>query len=349
MTEAKVRAAFKAQATACADLGSPFMARLMTLCAERLTRGTPVSDRILDWPGDPMHSADSVPLRLAGALHALKIEGIALTGVYPPQEVSDDALWTAVTAALGAHAPQLLDWLSRAPQTNEVRRSAVLLPALAELNARFGLPVHLMELGCSGGLNLRADRFYCKASTTDLGDRSSDVRLAPDWAGPAPKGQVPEVVGRRGVDVAPVDPTTDDGRLKLLAYLWPDQPERITRTEAAIAISRGVSAEIDRADAGAWLDVTLPSRPEGALTVIFHTVAWQYFPQATAERARIAIGRAGAAARTGNPMAQIAMEADGGRGAGLSVTLWPDGTTFPLGRADFHGRWIDWQGLPEAL
>lgn len=38
------------------------------------------------------------------------------------------------------------------------------------------------------------------------------------------------------------------------------------------------------------------------------------------------------------------MEADGGEGAALDLTLW-DGTRrdWSLGRTDFHGRWIDWQ------
>ena len=37
------------------------------------------------------------------------------------------------------------------------------------------------------------------------------------------------------------------------------------------------------------------------------------------------------------------MEADGlSPGAALTLTLWPGGETIPLGRADFHGRWVDW-------
>ena len=49
-------------------------------------------------PGDPSPSADSVPLRIAGCLHALVLEGKEtwLAGVYPPDVVDDDTLWAAI-------------------------------------------------------------------------------------------------------------------------------------------------------------------------------------------------------------------------------------------------------------
>ena len=39
-------------------------------------------------------------------------------------------LWSAVETAMAAHTDRLLHWLDSAPQTNEVRRSAALIPAL---------------------------------------------------------------------------------------------------------------------------------------------------------------------------------------------------------------------------
>jgi hypothetical protein len=44
------------------------------------------------------------------------------------------------------------------------------------------------------------------------------------------------------------------------------------------------------------------------------------------------------------PIARLSMEVDDSTpGAALTLTLWPGGEIIPLGRADFHGRWIDWQ------
>ncbi len=69
------------------------MARLMALAAERPAPGTAVAERVLGWEGDVSSRGQSVPLRLAGALHAVKRAGHAgLGAVYPPAEVSGAAL-----------------------------------------------------------------------------------------------------------------------------------------------------------------------------------------------------------------------------------------------------------------
>jgi hypothetical protein len=51
------------------------MGRLMPLIAERLTAETAVGARILGWEGDVGPAGQSVPLRTAGALHALVLDG----------------------------------------------------------------------------------------------------------------------------------------------------------------------------------------------------------------------------------------------------------------------------------
>ena len=145
-------------------MGSPFTARLCTLAVHRLTPGTSVADRILDWPGDPRGRADALPLRLAGVLHGLVIEGRdpGLAAVYPPHHdaATDDALWSAITAALAAHAPYILARLSTA-RPRPTSRSAAPPSALGMLTvaAFTGLPLVTSELGASAGLNLSWDRF----------------------------------------------------------------------------------------------------------------------------------------------------------------------------------------------
>ncbi len=330
------------QAWHCEKLESPFMGRLMRLFSERLRHGNPVADRILDWDGDPSPYADSVPLRTAGALHALRLEGLALGDVYPPHEVDDDTLWSAVEDAMDHHAPRMLEWLTSAPQTNEVRRSAMVLPALALLNERYGRPVALFELGASGGLNLRVDRFRLAAEGCALGPQDSAVVLAPEWRGEPFDGSLPEVVSRQGVDLNPLDPANPDHKLRLLAYLWPDQPERIERTTAAIDIAQDNPAQLDAGDAGAWIEAALAHPMPGTMRVVFHTIAWQYFPEATKARAEAALLKAGAEATADAPFAHLSVEADGGEGAAMTLRTWPDGRTELLGRADFHGRWVDW-------
>ncbi len=339
-----IRDAFRTQSRACAGLGSPFMGRLMALCADRLAPGAGVADRVLDWPGDVGPSADSVPLRLAGALHGLVRDraDAELAAVYPPAEAPDDALWAAVEAAMARHEARLLRWLDSPPQTNEVRRSAALLAAAAWVAGRFPLPFVLSELGASAGLNLSLDRFTLDAGGARLGADDSPVQLAPEWRGPSPQPHPLRVTDRAGVDLNPLDPHLPADRLRLLAYLWPDQPERLHLTEAAIAMA---GPRPDRGDAADWLEARLAIPRPGQVHMVYHTIAWQYFPRGTQARCRAALESAGARATAEAPLAHVAMEADGTSGsAALSATLWPGGERRDLARVDFHGRWIAWTG-----
>lgn len=331
-----VRQALHDQSEACAALGSPLMRRLMAGLAERLSPGTPVADQVLNWTGDPSSKADSVPLRLAGGLHALVLTGQdpALAAAYGAEADPTDA----ALAAIQRYPAFLLQWLTSPPQTNEVRRSAPLIAAAHWLTARFGLPLVLSELGASAGLNLLWDHYALTIGDRNFGPPNTVVILSPDWTGALPPTASPTILDRRGVDLNPLDPLAD--RLRLIAYLWPDQPDRIARTRAALDLAQRLRPQIDRADAADWLETRLQTRHDGALQLVFHTIAWQYFPPATQARALAAMEAAGEHGR----VARLSLEADGQTpGAALSLTLWPGGETIPLGRADFHGRWIDWQ------
>ncbi|TGN54803.1 DUF2332 domain-containing protein, partial [Paracoccus liaowanqingii] len=288
--------------------------------------------RVLGWQGDPSPSAASVPLRLCGALHALVLTEAApdLARAYAAAEVPAGLL----EDVLHAHDAAILDWLDSPPQTNEVARSAALIGAARFLRGLAPLPLRLQELGASAGLNLNFDRYH-------LQDGGTGVRLAPDWQGDLPQGTI-EVASRRGVDLNPLDPDRDG--LRLMAYCWADQSARMARLRAALDLTRRDPPPVDRGDAGDWLTDQLAQPAPGALTMVFHTIAAQYFPPATAQACATALARAGAAATPEAPLAHVEMEADGGEGAALRLTLW-DGARrhWALGRADFHGRWIRWQ------
>jgi len=338
------------QGHACASLGSPFMGRLMPLIGKRLSGHTGVGARCLAWAGDVGPSGQSVPLRLAGALHALVLDGSApdLAAVYPPHSPCDDQLWSAVTDALLAHEARILTWLDRAPQTNEVRRAAAVIAglwwALGEVGDR---PVVLSEMGASAGLNLALDSFCVTMNGSVYGPADAAVALTPEWRGHArPTPHPISVTDRRAVDLAPLDPASPADRLRLLAYLWPDQPDRLARTRAAIAVA---SVRPDAADAAPWLARRLSTPKQGALHVVYTTIAAQYFPDETREAIAAHLQKAGMVASAEAPLLYLSMEADGGEpGAGLTATLWSGGAPRQtrLGRAHFHGDWIEWS--PQA-
>lgn len=344
---AAVRAAFRRQAAFCAELGSPFTARLCTLVAERLAPGGPVADRVLGWPGDPSNRADALPLRLAGALHALVIgaRDPGLAAVYPPADAEADALWGAVAAALEAHPGFLLERLAGPPQTNEVQRSAALAPGYLTVAARAGLPLVCSEVGASAGLNLLWDRFGYAFGPARWGDPAAAVRLAPEWRGPPPPLPAARVVERAGCDRAPLDPADPATEPRLLSFVWADQTERMARLRAALALARAEGPRVARADAAEWIEARLAEPRPGRAHVIAHSIVWQYLPPGARDRAAAALAAAGARASGAAPLGWLRLEADGGgRGAALSLTLWPEGGTEVLGRADFHGRWVDWGG-----
>ena len=222
-----VRGAFRAQARVCAEMGSPFTARLCALVAERLAPGGAVADRVLGWPGDPSNRADALPLRLAGALHGLVVEGRdpGLAAAYPPHAVDDAALWQAVTAALATHAPFILARLDGPPQTNETQRSAALAPGFLTVAALTGLPLATSEIGASAGLNLLWDRFAYAFGAAAWGDPAAPVRIAPDWQGPPPPLPAAIVAERAGCDRAPPDLATR-GRPPAPALLRLGRPAR---------------------------------------------------------------------------------------------------------------------------
>jgi len=339
-----LRDAFLYQARACEGLGSPFMGRLMRLLAAHWPEGSEIDRKFAGFTGDIGPGGASLPLRIAGGLHALVLQGQdeALTTVYPPNDATDDALKAAVLEALHTHAEFLDHWCDSPPQTNELRRSATLIPAGHLLADRFGLPLMLSELGASGGLNLNWDRFALTVKGQTFGPPDLVLTLSPDWDGPLPPAVRPTVVSRRGVDLNPLDAKTPEGAQRLMAYLWPDQPERLLRTRAAIAAHDAV---VDRGDAIDWLGPRLNAQAAGTTHMIYTTVAWQYFPKSAQDRGRAMIEAAGAAATEDKPLAWFSMESDGpSDGAALTMQIWPSGEVLTLGRASFHGVWVHWNG-----
>lgn len=341
--------ALRAQAAACAALGSPLTAEILGQLAEPgvLPATGALARRLLDFgPGsaaDLGPSGASVPLRLAGGLHRLVLGGEApgLGRAYGRGIGLDRAL----RDALCDHDAFLADWIDSPPQTNEVRRSAVLIAAGHWLAARHGLPLELSELGASAGLNLLWDRYRLEVPGGGFGPGDAALRLSPDWRGDLPPSTPPRVAGRAGVDLNPLDPLRD--RLRILSYIWPDQPDRLERTRAALDEAARLRPRVDRGDAAAWLAARLAQPMPGRLHLVFHTVAWQYFPPDTREACRDALAEAGARATPGAPIARFGMEADDRPGdAALSLTIWPGGQRIDLGRADFHGRRVDWRAPP---
>lgn len=340
------RRSFTDQATACAALGAPFSARVLRHLAGLVDPGTALGTRILDWPGDPSARGDAVALRLLGGLHGLVLSGQepGLARAYAAGGPTETDLAAALAQALRRHTDDLLPWLDSPPQTNEVRRSAVLIAAGHWLQARYGLPLVVSEVGASAGLNLLWDRYGLAAGGRRLGPTDAPFVLAPDWQGLPPPATAPRISAREGVDLRPLDPERD--RLRVLSYIWAGQPERMALTTAALDLACRLRPVVRQRDARDWLAGRLSAPQPGRLHLVCHTVVWQYLSPAAQAAGDALIAAAGSRATPDAPLARFAMEADGGRGAALTLTLWPGGERIDCGRADFHGRWVDWHAAP---
>lgn len=333
---------FSRQATACRAMGSPFTARLAELSPRFVDRSTLTGRRILAWTGHA--GEDALPLRLFGGLHRLVLTGRDenLAAVYPPADVSDDALAGAVAAAVARHDTDLHDNLMSPPQTNEVGRSAMLLPGFLWLARRFGPELDVIEIGASAGLNLHWDSYAYRYAGARWGRADAPLELAPECRLPPPLDGEVTVVRRRACDLAPLDPGNEEHRTRLLSYVWADQMARQERLAAALAHAAARPERVEAADAAAFLSRELAAPPIGnALRVVVHSIFWQYL----ADPARLGIQTAMLRAAEAAPLAWLRFEADGRLpGGGLLLTLFPSGEHHLLARGDYHGRWFEWLG-----
>src|SRR5699024_825235 len=144
------------------------------------------------------------------------------------------------------------------------------------------------------------------------------------------------IVERVGADINPVDAATEAGARRLAGYVWPDQPVRLERLNRAVAVARTTSARIVGADAAFFLADLRPQ--PGRLTVIWHSLMWQYLPRRQQQHVERIIDTVGVAATRQQPVAHLSLEADPDDTGwpdhyDLVARTWPDGRRRVLGRA----------------
>ena len=302
------------------------------------------------------HEDDAGPsglgLRLAGSLHRLVLAGAApeLADLYPTTGGRWDlAGMPTVLDFLRRRDDDVRPWLEQAPQTNEVGRSAALLGGLVRLAPTWGRPVRLFEIGASGGLNLQADRFcYTHESGAAWGDPAGPVVLTGAWAGaPLDLDAHVEVSERGGSDLHPVDPTTEDGRLTLTSYVWPDMNERHARLAGAIELARRAPVQVQRADAATYVEGLVLEK--GYVTVLWHSVMWQYVPRDQQERVTARLAALGATATDASPLVHLFAEPtrrtpDDDHRFWVCAEKWPGGGERSyLGLMAPHGVPVTWE------
>ena len=349
MADDAIARILEAQGAVCASFGSAFYGALAPLAAADLA-GAPRA-LFAPWDGASYRRVvdDAVALRFLGALHDLALSGedAGLAAAFPPAGDDPQAAWRAAQAAIERHGARLSAFMTHEPQTNAVGRSACLLPGFLAVAAEFGLPLRCLEVGASAGLNQFWNRYgYDLGAAGRWGDPASPVQLVTDWSGPVPAlAPSVTVVETRACDRDPIDLADPAQRQRLIAYLWPDQKERIARLEAAAGVAIAAGVQVEEADAEAWTKANASPR-EGVATVLFHSSFWPYLPPAAQGKMRAALERHGAAATPSAPLAWLRKEPPPDRPFPdeLRLTLWPGGEERLLAEVQAHGAWIAWKG-----
>ncbi|OBK45710.1 DUF2332 domain-containing protein [Mycobacterium sp. 1081908.1] len=338
----------RSQGRFCAGSGSPMYGELFELVAGDVEAGG-VFATILSGHEDAP-SRHAMPLRLLGGLHRLVLDGRApqLRRWYPSTGGRWDAAhaWPEILRTAARNADPLRAALHQPPQTNEVGRSAALIGGLLLLNRGLDLPIRLFEIGSSAGLNMRADHYHYRHNAGRWGPPDSPVTIDDAWRGTLPPDGVLRVVERNGYDIAPIDVTGAEGEVTALSYVWPDQDDRLRRLRGAIAVARNVPARLERRTAAeAVAGMTLAA---GALTVLWHSITWQYLSDEERAAVRDGIEALGMRADAGSPFAHLTLEpARDGPGAPIRFLVrarsWPGGEFAVLAECHPHGPPVIWQ------
>jgi hypothetical protein len=313
--------ALRRQAGQFEALGSPVYAQL----AERLARDPSAAAAIL---GED--DAWDIGLRLFSGVHHLVLTGVA------PDALSGS--WDDFAAALRFHGDALRRWASeQGVQTNEVQRCIGLLPTFLTIAAETGLPLELLELGPAAGLNLELDRYRYVYAEGTWGDPAAPLTLEAVEEGRVPAGLLARpllIRRRRGVDLAPIDATTDE--------------DRRDRLDAAVAALRAADdrPELIRGDYVELLPALLAERPGDAVTVVFQTASTAFLPREARGRIATALDEAAA---DGRPLAWVSARSRDERVGGredaweLELRVWPRPMRH-VAHLDFHGNRLDWLG-----
>lgn len=348
---------FQTQADWCCRLGSPLYAHLLSRAAEDYEAGGPV--RQLLEPHAQDRRGTALPLRFMAAVHRLVLEGGAaeLARFYPSAggslagSLAMDESWESFRRTIDRQMEPLRALVNRPVQTNDPGRSGSLLGGFLLAAQLTGLPLRLLEIGASAGLNLCWDRFRYEWPGGGWGDPASPLRLEDVFVDGAPPQAAVTVVERAGCDPEPVDVHSPEGRLTLLACTWPDQLERIRRLEAAIRIARSGSYLVEPASAANWLESRLARPAAGAATVVFHSVVWPYLAKPERERVTAIIEEAGRAATPDAPLAWLRMEPriepqlePGVNEPEVRLRIYPGFDERVIATTSFHAPAVRWIG-----
>jgi hypothetical protein len=288
---------------------------------------------------------------MMGAVHRLALQGQVpeLARFYPScgGTAALEPAWKAFRRTIAEQMPYLRPLLLRPVQTNEIGRCGPLLGGFLLIAHRTRLPLRLLEIGASAGLNLQWDQYRYTWPGGAWGNPHSPIALHSVFTsdGAPPLGDV-TVAERRGCDPAPLDPSLPECRLTLRSFVWADQLERMRNLEQAMEVAGRSQLRVERAGATEWLNSRL-SEPAGRVaTVLFHSIVWQYINRQERKDLLDLIQEKGSRATADSPFAWLRME-PGEKSAEVKLAIFPGFEDRIIATAGYHRPNTHWRGETE--
>ena len=292
------------------------------------------------------------PNMLFAAVQYLLLKGIEhpLFAHYPIMESavqSDRSAFADFRDFCFRHSDSIIELIrSRRTQTNVVRRCTCLLPAFSLVSQESGLPLALIDIGASAGLNLNFDRYYYRYQShgnkvANWGSERSRIHLEAELNGSSSfpsLAPIISVASRNGIDLNPVDLTNPDQLLWLRSLIWPEHVERHQQLIDAATEFTNSDIRMHAGDATEVLPGLMASIPAEHALVVYSTIALYQFPTESRQR----LSQSLTTVSENRPVWQIALE---GSEPTLSLTRYRDGVsdTEILADASPHGWWIKWR------
>ena len=159
--------------------------------------------------------------------------------------------------------------------------------------------------------------------------------------GPVPvPARLPEIAWRAGLDLNPLDVTSDDDMRWLSCLVWPGEGDRAERLAAAIATARRSPAPVYRGDLLTDLPALAAQAPPDATLVVYHSAVLAYVAPEDRERFAGTVRGLGAAWFSNEAPGVVPGVPLRDRDDGTFV-LARDGYKV-LARTDGHGDWVQW-------
>ncbi|HKN52827.1 MAG TPA: DUF2332 domain-containing protein [Amycolatopsis sp.] len=249
---------------------APVSSLILAGLAGELETGGPVAAVLRAHPaaGSPLFG-----IRALAGLHHLMLLGRAEELAAHLAESDGSNSWEVARTAILANIEHIRAALDQPVQQHQPDRGGKLLHGLALLGAP---KVRLLEIGACAGLNLVVDRYHWRGSNGEWGNSASPVRLT--TPGPIPSDV--EIVYRAGCDLAPRDAANPADVAILQSFIPPECTARQAELDSALRLAAESGVTIERADARQWLATELDRRDGDTLTVVWHSLVWQYLDRA---------------------------------------------------------------------